>query len=104
MDHAHNDFLELLANAGVIGGLCALLFIGLFFQKSLKHFVTARTDSVRAITAGSLVACTGLLMHGLVDFNLQIPSNALIFLLLSGIATHMSSESRSHRQIASGEC
>ena len=87
VDHAHNDFLELLANAGVIGGFCALLFIGLFFRESLRRFVTARTNSVRAITAGSLVACSGLLMHGLVDFNLQIPSNALIFLLLSLIAT-----------------
>jgi len=87
VDHAHNDFLELLANSGVIGGVCALVFIGLFFQESLKRFATARKDSVRALTAGSFVACAGLLMHGLVDFNLQIPSNALIFLLLSSIAT-----------------
>jgi O-antigen ligase len=87
VDHTHNDFLELLANTGAIGGLCALLFLFLFLQKSLKHFVTAGTDSVRAITAGSLVACCGLLVHSLVDFNLQIPSNALIFLLLSCIAT-----------------
>jgi O-antigen ligase len=87
VDHAHNDFLELLANAGVLGGFCALLFIGLLFHKSLRNFATARTDSARTITAGSLVACTGLLMHGLVDFNLQIPSNALIFLLLSLVAT-----------------
>jgi O-antigen ligase len=87
VDHVHNDFLELLANAGVIGGFCALLFIGLFLRESRRRFVTARTNSVRAITSGSLVACSGLLMHGLVDFNLQIPSNALIFLLLSCIAT-----------------
>lgn len=87
VDHAHNDFLELLANAGVIGGLCALLFIGLFLQKSLKYFVITQTNSVRAVTAGSSVACFGLLMHSVVDFNLQIPSNALIFLLLSCIAT-----------------
>ena len=87
VDHAHNDFLELLANAGVIGGLCALLFIGLLFGESLKRFMNAPTNSVLAITAGALVACSGLLMHGLVDFNLQIPSNALTFLLLSLVAT-----------------
>lgn len=32
---------------------------------------------------GRLVACLGLLLHSLVDFNLHIPSNALIFLLLA---------------------
>ena len=31
----------------------------------------------------ALIACLGFLTHSLVDFNLHIPSNALIFLLLA---------------------
>ena len=41
----------------------------------------------RAIRAGSLTGCVGILIHSLVDFNLHIPSNALLFLLFAGTAT-----------------
>jgi hypothetical protein len=33
------------------------------------------------------VGCIGLLIHSMVDFNLHIPSNALLFLLLAAMAT-----------------
>jgi hypothetical protein len=33
------------------------------------------------------VACTGFLVHSLVDFNLHIPSNALLFFLMAHLAT-----------------
>jgi O-antigen ligase len=87
VDHAHDDYLELLAEGGMAGGLCGLIFVVLVLRNSLTHFVTARTDSTRAVTAGSLVAFCGLLAHSAVDFSLHIPSNSLIFLLLSLIAT-----------------
>jgi len=87
VDHAHNDYLELIATGGVIGGLCALSFVVLVVRKGLARFATSRTDTARAMTGGALVACCGLLLHSLVDFNLQIPSNALILLLLGLVAT-----------------
>jgi hypothetical protein len=34
-----------------------------------------------------LVACAGFLVHGLVDFNLHIPSNAFLFFLMAHLAT-----------------
>jgi O-antigen ligase len=87
VDHAHNDYLELLADTGIAGGLCGLSFIGLFFWRGRVGLQSAGGYFSRAMIAGSLVACTGLLLHSLVDFNLHIPSNSLIFLLLSCIAT-----------------
>ncbi len=87
VDHAHNDYLELLADIGVLGGLCGLAFIGLLLWQSLKGLQTAGGRSARAIRAGAFAACIGLLIHSLVDFNLHIPSNALIFLLLACVAT-----------------
>jgi hypothetical protein len=35
----------------------------------------------------ALVGCTGMLIHGLYDFNLHIPGNAAMFFALSWIAT-----------------
>ena len=87
VDHAHNDYLELLADTGIVGGVCGLAFIGLLFWQGLASFQSARGLFARSTVAGSLAACVGLLLHSLVDFNLHIPSNCLIFLLLSCIAT-----------------
>ncbi len=87
VDHAHNDYLELLSDTGLIGGICGLSFIGLLFWQGLASLQSARDSFARATVAGSLAACAGLLLHSLVDFNLHIPSNALIFLLLASTAT-----------------
>ena len=87
VDHAHNDFLELLADTGLVGGVCGALFIGLLFRRGFANFQVAAGGSARALVAGPLVGCAGMLLHSFVDFNLHIPSNALIFLLLTSLAT-----------------
>jgi O-antigen ligase len=87
VEHAHNDYLELLADTGVIGGLVGLSFIGLFFWRAIANFEAAKRSFARASIAGALVAGCGLLFHSLVDFNLHIPSNALLFLLVCCMAT-----------------
>jgi O-antigen ligase len=87
VDHAHNDYLELLADTGIMGGLSGLAFIVLLFWRGLANVQAAERRLPRAILAGSLVACAGLLLHSLVDFNLHIPANALIFLLLAALVT-----------------
>jgi O-antigen ligase len=87
VDHAHNDFMELLADTGLLGGLCGALFVGLLFRRGFSKFQDAAGATARALVAGPLVACAGMLLHSLVDFNLHIPSNALIFLLLAFLLT-----------------
>ena len=52
VDHAHNDFLELLADTAIIGGVCGALFIGLLFRRGFANFrVAARAASKRKISA-----------------------------------------------------
>jgi O-antigen ligase len=87
VDHAHNDYLELLADTGVIGGLCVLGFVAILFQRGLSNVRSAKNRVSRSFCAGAVVACAGLLLHSLVDFNMHIPSNALLFLLLAALAT-----------------
>lgn len=86
VNHAHNDYIELMVETGAVGTLCAAAFLFLLYRRSL--FRWGRDDSPFAAGArlGALVACSGLLFHGLVDFNLHIPSNALLFLLLAWLA------------------
>jgi O-antigen ligase len=86
VDHVHNDHLEFLAETGALGGLCWLLFIAVLVYSALKNLSAHQDPFIRAVQLGALVGCIGLLIHGLVDFNLHIPANALLFYLLAGMA------------------
>jgi O-antigen ligase len=87
VNHSHNDYAEALAETGVIGGLCGLIFLVSLFWMAWKILNVEGDPRSFAYHAGALVACLGLLVHAGVDFNFHIPSNALIFLLQSALAT-----------------
>jgi O-antigen ligase len=86
VDHAHNDYLELLAETGLAGGLCGAAFVGLLVWRGFSNFQAARSQLGQALYAGTMVSCVGLLLHSFVDFNLHIPANGLLFLLLASLA------------------
>jgi len=83
VDHAHNDYLELLADTGLLGGAFAASFLILLFWRAARNLRAAGTPFGCAFYCGGVVACAGLLVHSLVDFNLHIPSNALLFFLVA---------------------
>ena len=87
VDHAHNDYLELLADAGLAGGFCGLCFILLVLWQGVQRLRSSETRLARALSAGPFIGCCGLLLQSLVDFSLHIPSNVLLFLLLLSAAT-----------------
>jgi len=87
VNHSHNDYAEVLAETGVIGGLCGLAFLVLLAWTGWKNIVAEKEVMNLAYHAGALVACFGLLVHATVDFNFHIPSNALVFLLQAALAT-----------------
>jgi len=87
VDHAHNDYVEALAETGVVGALCCAAFVVLLFRSALVNLWASRNSLNFAIHLGALVACAGLLAHGLADFNLHIPSNALLFFLQAALAS-----------------
>jgi O-antigen ligase len=87
VDHAHNDYLELLADTGLAGGACMFGFVGLLIWRGLSNLRAAKNPLGRSFYSGALVACAGLLLHSLFDFNLHIPANALLFLLLAAMTT-----------------
>jgi O-antigen ligase len=87
VDHAHNDYMEVLAETGLLGGLCGLAFLWMLFREARRIFEAEQGHFSRALHAGAIVALSGILLHSFVDFNLHIPSNALLFLLQGYLAT-----------------
>jgi len=87
VNHTHNDYLETLAETGVLGGLACAWFIAVLLVGSLKRLRQLNNSFAGTLQLSGLVACSGFLMHSLVDFNLHIPSNALLFFLMAHLAT-----------------
>lgn len=94
VDHAHNDYLELLSDTGLIGGLCIAAFLILLVRRGWLNLRAAKAPLSRCFYSGAFVGCTGLLLHAFVDFNFHIPSNALLFLLLAAMLTSKISEAQ----------
>jgi O-antigen ligase len=87
VNHTHNDYVEALAESGVIGGLIGICFLVFFFRGAWRRIQEAPNRLDLALHIGALSACCALLAHSFVDFNLHIPSNALLFLIQCGLAT-----------------
>jgi O-antigen ligase len=87
VNHTHNDYLEALAETGALGGLCCAWFLVVLLRRSLARLRQNDYSFVGALQLSGMVACTGFLVHALVDFNFHIPSNLLLFFLMAHLAT-----------------
>jgi O-antigen ligase len=87
VNHAHNDYLEALAETGTIGGICCAWFLGTLFVSALRLLQAGDNSFASTLRLCGWTACWGLLVHSLMDFNLHIPANLLLFLMMSLLAT-----------------
>ncbi|MFZ0703870.1 MAG: O-antigen ligase family protein [Candidatus Acidiferrales bacterium] len=86
VDHVHDDYAEALAETGIAGGLCGLVFLVMLFREARRRLLTEEQSAFsQAVHTAGTVACAGLLVHSLVDFNLHIPANGLVFLLQAAV-------------------
>lgn len=99
VEQAHNDYLQTLTDAGILGFVCVAAFIVLLFRRSLATIREAHEGFRRGAAVGALAGCFGVLIHSFFDFPLRTPSNAFVFLILAVIATvHLKSSPNSHRR------
>ena len=103
VNHAHNDYVELLAETGAIGGLICACFLVLLLGGAWRRMAAAKNAIDLALYIGALSACCALLAHSLVDFNLHIPSNVLLFLLQSALAPSTFAPAARRRARSQGE-
>lgn len=86
VEQAHNDYLQIVADAGAVGGAIAFVFVILLFARGFSA-VQSHNKEKRAIVLGALAGCFAIAVHSFVEFNLQITSNAQLFLALAALAT-----------------
>jgi O-antigen ligase len=86
MNEAHDDFLQILVETGLAGFAIAGMFLITLYRHALANIHDRRDDSQAGMSLAALTACTGLLVHCLCDFNLQIPANAALFFSCATLA------------------
>jgi O-antigen ligase len=86
VEHAENDYVETLAESGVLG-LALVLAAGVLLLGGAARGTLSGSDRlVRGIGMGALAGLIAVAVHSAVDFNLRIPSNAALAALLAATA------------------
>jgi O-antigen ligase len=93
VSHSHNDYLQIVSDCGVIGGALAVWFIVLIFR-AIWQGLKSRDARLSALALGGGAGIFAMLVHSLFDFNLQLPSNALLFLTLCAMVSHLATVTR----------
>jgi O-antigen ligase len=95
---AHNDFLQVLSETGIIGFGIMLWFLAITIRNGLRKSSNWTTDLNGAVAVAALLGISGILVHSLVDFNMQVPANTAIFYSLCTVAA-MEPRFKTHRRI-----
>jgi len=81
VEQAHNDYLQVAADAGLVGLVLGALFLFWFFREGIRN--AAVTNAFRrGIAVGSFAGCFAILIHSLFDFVLHITAVSVMFLTL----------------------
>jgi O-antigen ligase len=86
VDEAHNDYLQLLAETGLIGFGIMIWFLIATIRPALRKTPKWPSDLNGAVALAATLGVSGILVHSLVDFNLHIPANAALSYALCTIA------------------
>jgi len=92
--HAHNDYLNTLADWGVVGAVLVaaafvLLYIGVF---KTRKFVSrpigdlgSKSSNRSAFVFGASLSLAAILIHSFTDFNMHVPANAILAVTLMAL-------------------
>jgi O-antigen ligase len=98
VDRAHNDYLQVFAEAGILGFVSLIAFLYFLFRRGYQILTTTRDTFRRSVALGALAGCFGIAVHSFFDFPLRTPANALVFLTLATLATVQISYPKLHRR------
>jgi O-antigen ligase len=84
---AHNDYLQLAAEGGVLVGVPLTVGLWLIVVEVRRRF-RAGDRAAYWVRAGAATGVAAMAFQEVVDFSLQIPANALCFAMLLAIAIH----------------
>ena len=97
---AHNDYLQLIAEGGVLLAIPVAIAV-VVIMRSIRHRFRGHDDAATSwLRAGAVAGLAGIATQSLVDFSLQMPGNVMMFVFLLAVALHRPSGSRGMRRSA----
>lgn len=94
VDHAHNDFIELLTDGGVVAMVLAGCFLWSVISCAWKRVCQRHDPFATQLFCGAIAAIVAILLHSLTDFNMHNPANGLYFFLLCGVVVSAANSRR----------
>jgi O-antigen ligase len=84
VEQAHNDYLQVLADAGIVGLIIGAFFVFWLFRSGLQNIKTENSLR-RGAGIGALAGCFAIFVHSIFDFALHTTAVSLMFLLLCAL-------------------
>jgi O-antigen ligase len=103
VDYAHNDYLQVLVEFGIAGFLAGLVFILRLLWKTIRAATYAYSVDERYLAIACVGSITAILLHSLVDFNMYVPANSMLFAWVAGLAGVHLRRSRRSKPVEAAE-
>ena len=87
LDHAHNDYVEFLVEAGPLGMLLLAALFALLLMRCVLTIARSHRATQRGLALGGVIGLVAIAIHLTVEFALQIPAVALALTALMAIGT-----------------
>jgi O-antigen ligase len=84
-DFAHNDYLQLLAELGVVGFVIGATLAFSVVRMAVRRAVRSADPGARYFAVACAGALAAILLHSFADFNLYIPANAMLLAWIAGM-------------------
>lgn len=81
VEQAHNDYLQVLADAGIVGALIGAFFLFRLFRTGFGNIKTSNKFQ-RGVAVGAFAGCFAVLTHSVFDFVLHTTAVSLLFVTL----------------------
>lgn len=88
--YAHNDYLQAVAEVGVVGLVLVLCGLVLIFRAAVKNVRNSADPLINGIGLAVLGAWTAVVLQEVTDFGMYIPAVALLFSVVVGLNLHAS--------------
>jgi hypothetical protein len=90
---------------GLLGFAAMIWFLIELFRSAIPKIRNWTSDVSGAVTLACVLGVTGILVHSLLDFNLQIPANAALFYVLctTAAAPPLLQRTRKRRPVSTEE-
>jgi O-antigen ligase len=86
---AHNDYLQLVAEGGLLVAVPAAVVVGLIVYVIRRRLKSQDDDTLTYWTrVGAVAGLAGIAAQSVVEFSLQMPGNRVLFVLLLALAMH----------------